>query len=386
MSQIGVAPRTDADVRRRADAARARRPGRRARSPDTAPSEAHGWQVCVRRVADRRRAARSSRPTRQATQTRGDTLVRQSGVAPLQSLDCAHCSTNTSVVCAPGRGRRCRPSGSPAPASPTGPPPVTIAWLLTVPSVAASTVTRNATVVETPGARLPPAARGRAGAQPHPHRARGRDVFALVVAAGVGLGAGVGAGGDPDRPGHERQPGRQDVVEHDAVDVSKPLLMTLIVYSSVSPRRTAPPAWLTRSATVFVLVERSGRTVAIDVTNAPTQDRIAAGLRADRGAGVAGHDAAGDVDDVHVDAAHAVGRPGQLRQIARVGDGRAQVRARAVEELVRRVERVGDRACRSRAAGSRRSNDRSRRRRRPWRRSCPSAPGSRSPSPSSVDP
>jgi len=36
-----------------------------------------------------------------ATQTRGETLVRQSGVAPLQSLDCAHCSTKTLVACAP---------------------------------------------------------------------------------------------------------------------------------------------------------------------------------------------------------------------------------------------------------------------------------------------
>ena len=51
--------------------------------------------------------------------------------------------------------------------------------------------------------------------------------------------------------------------------MSKPLLMTVIVYSSVSPRSTAPPAWLFRSATVLVLVDRSGRTVAIDVTNAP---------------------------------------------------------------------------------------------------------------------
>jgi hypothetical protein len=36
-----------------------------------------------------------------ATQTRGETVVRQSGVEPLQSLDTAHCSTNTSVVCTP---------------------------------------------------------------------------------------------------------------------------------------------------------------------------------------------------------------------------------------------------------------------------------------------
>jgi hypothetical protein len=38
---------------------------------------------------------------RQATQRRGETLLRQNGVAPLQSLACAHCSTNTFVVCAP---------------------------------------------------------------------------------------------------------------------------------------------------------------------------------------------------------------------------------------------------------------------------------------------
>ena len=38
---------------------------------------------------------------RQATQTRGETLPRQSGVAPLQSLATAHCSTNTSVVWTP---------------------------------------------------------------------------------------------------------------------------------------------------------------------------------------------------------------------------------------------------------------------------------------------
>jgi hypothetical protein len=37
----------------------------------------------------------------QATQTRGDTLVRHCDVEPLQSPDTAHCSTNTSVVCAP---------------------------------------------------------------------------------------------------------------------------------------------------------------------------------------------------------------------------------------------------------------------------------------------
>ena len=52
-------------------------------------------------VADRRRARSSCVSERQATQTRGDTLVKQYGVPPLQSLDCAHCSTSTLVACAP---------------------------------------------------------------------------------------------------------------------------------------------------------------------------------------------------------------------------------------------------------------------------------------------
>ena len=38
---------------------------------------------------------------RQATHTRGETLPRHNGVPPLQSLDCAHCSTNTAVGGAP---------------------------------------------------------------------------------------------------------------------------------------------------------------------------------------------------------------------------------------------------------------------------------------------
>jgi hypothetical protein len=70
-------------------------------------------------------------------------------------------------------------------------------------------------------------------------------------------------------PGTKVTPVGSTSLRTTAVDVSKPLLMTLIVYSSVSPRRTAPPEWLARSATVLVLVERSGRTVAMEVMNAP---------------------------------------------------------------------------------------------------------------------
>ena len=64
------------------------------------PSEAHGWQVCVP-VLQIGAVPEQFVSARHATQTRGDTLPRQNGVAPLQSLDCAHCSTNTLVACAP---------------------------------------------------------------------------------------------------------------------------------------------------------------------------------------------------------------------------------------------------------------------------------------------
>ncbi len=55
-----------------------------------------------------------------------------------------------------------------------------------------------------------------------------------------------------------------------AVPVSWPLFGTVIVYCSVSPGSTAPPVWLFRSVTVVVVVEKSGFTVAIDVTKPPT--------------------------------------------------------------------------------------------------------------------
>src|SRR6185503_5365157 len=68
--------------------------------PGHCPSEAQGWQVCVA-VLQTGLVPEQFASDRQATQTRGDTLVRQSGVPPLQSLDTAHCSTNTSVVWMP---------------------------------------------------------------------------------------------------------------------------------------------------------------------------------------------------------------------------------------------------------------------------------------------
>jgi len=64
------------------------------------PSEAQGWQACVA-VLQTGVVPEQFVSDKQATQTRGETLVRQSGVAPLQSVDTAHCSTNTSVVWIP---------------------------------------------------------------------------------------------------------------------------------------------------------------------------------------------------------------------------------------------------------------------------------------------
>jgi hypothetical protein len=64
------------------------------------PSDAHAWQACVA-VLQTGVVPEQFVSDKQATQRRGDTLPRQSGVAPLQSLDCAHCSTSTLVGGAP---------------------------------------------------------------------------------------------------------------------------------------------------------------------------------------------------------------------------------------------------------------------------------------------
>ena len=68
--------------------------------PGHCASDAQAWQLCVP-VLQIGVVPEQFVSDRQATQTRGDTLPRQSGVPPLQSLDCAHCSTRTFVVCVP---------------------------------------------------------------------------------------------------------------------------------------------------------------------------------------------------------------------------------------------------------------------------------------------
>jgi len=68
--------------------------------PGHCASEAHAWQVCVP-VLQIGVVPEQFESDTHATQTRGEALVRQSGVVPLQSLETAHCSTNTSVVWMP---------------------------------------------------------------------------------------------------------------------------------------------------------------------------------------------------------------------------------------------------------------------------------------------
>jgi hypothetical protein len=68
--------------------------------PGHCESEAQGWHVCVP-VLQTGFVPPQFVSERQATQTRGETVPRQYGVAPLQSLVSAHCSTRTLVGDAP---------------------------------------------------------------------------------------------------------------------------------------------------------------------------------------------------------------------------------------------------------------------------------------------
>lgn len=68
--------------------------------PGHCASAVQAWQVCVL-VLQIGVVPEQFVFDTHATQTRGETVVRQSGVEPLQSLDTAHCSTNTSVVWMP---------------------------------------------------------------------------------------------------------------------------------------------------------------------------------------------------------------------------------------------------------------------------------------------
>ena len=152
---------------------------------------------------------------------------------------------------------------------PDAPPAVIVAWLLTVPSVDESTVTRNTTVDVALGASVPPAA----DVAPVPTRTRTVREAETYSPWSSALASVLVPTLAPDvtriDPGTNVTPAGSTSASATPVAVSNPLLMTLIVYSRVSPRSTAPPLWLTRSATVLLLVDSSGRMVAIEVMNEP---------------------------------------------------------------------------------------------------------------------
>jgi hypothetical protein len=72
-------------------------------------------------------------------------------------------------------------------------------------------------------------------------------------------------------PATNVRPAGRTSVSTTPLPVSKPEFDVEIVYSSVSPGRTAPPVWGVRSATVFVVPEKLGLVVAIEVMNAPSR-------------------------------------------------------------------------------------------------------------------
>jgi hypothetical protein len=117
-------------------------------------SAVHGPQVCVA-VAQMGVVPEQFASEKQATQTRGDAVVRQYGVEPLQSEFDVHFSTNTLVVCwpevalSPSDGKSCA-------SAPDTPEAFTFAWFEMLPSAVESTVTRNTTVVASLGAIVPP--------------------------------------------------------------------------------------------------------------------------------------------------------------------------------------------------------------------------------------
>jgi hypothetical protein len=120
-----------------------------------------------------------------------------------------------------------------------------VAWLLIVPRLAASTVTRNTTVDVALGASVPPAA----DVAPVPtltRTVREAEMYSPWSSPVASVLMPVLA---PDvtwiDPGTNVTPAGSTSFRTTPVAVSNPLLMTLIEYWSVSPRSTAPPLWLT---------------------------------------------------------------------------------------------------------------------------------------------
>jgi hypothetical protein len=155
--------------------------------------------------------------------------------------------------------------------APERPAAFTVAWFEMVPSDVASTVTRNATALEADFAIVPPAV----ALAPAPRRtlivrvaetyspwsSPAASVFVPTLSPAV----------TRSEPGTKVRPAGRTSVSTTPVPVSKPTLVVVIVYSSVSPARTAPPACALRSVTVFVVAEKSGFVVAMDVTKPPSR-------------------------------------------------------------------------------------------------------------------
>jgi hypothetical protein len=132
-------------------------------------------------------------------------------------------------------------------------------------------VARNATVAVAPMAMFPPALL----VAPVPSRTRTvRDApryspwSSLAASVLVPLFAPAVMRIDP---GKKVRPLGTTSFSTTLVAASLPVLVALIVYSMMSPGRTAPPGWTVRSVTVFVAPLKSGLYVEMDVTNAPSR-------------------------------------------------------------------------------------------------------------------
>jgi hypothetical protein len=146
-----------------------------------------------------------------------------------------------------------------------------IAWFSMSPDTEAFTVTRNATVVLAPMLSAPPDA----PFAPVPSRTR-TVRLALRYSPWSSPVASVfvpvfGPAVTRIEPGTKVTPAGSTSLRIVFVAPSLPWFVAEIVYSSVSPGSTDPPACAFRSVTVFVAPPKSGLYVEIDVTKAPSR-------------------------------------------------------------------------------------------------------------------
>ncbi len=147
---------------------------------------------------------------------------------------------------------------------------MTVAWFAIVPSTVPSGRTRNTTVVEALLASVPPTV----ALAPVPSRTRTVRDAAMYSPWSSAVASVLAPALAPvvtlSDPGTNVSPLASTSLSTTSVAVSKPVLITVIVYSSMSLASTAPPGWLVRLATVLLLVDRSGRVVATEVTKPPS--------------------------------------------------------------------------------------------------------------------